>query len=282
MDGVIRHESEHGAWELLRARPAPPLRAYVRRYEGYRERGGAFAPRLEVPSRDVALILNFGPPFRVRGPGMAAEIAYDSFVAGLHAAPAFVAATGPSYCLQVDLTPLGARRLLGQSLDALADRTVPLDAIVGVAAERLVARLYDAPDWPARFALLDRLLLARLGATDAPDAQLVWIWAQLHTSGGQIAVGALADEVGWHPRTLIAQCRAGFGLPPKTLARVLRFDRVVRVLARADTPPDWVALARASGYYDQAHLHRDFRQFAGAPPGEFLRRMLPVGGGVLG
>ena len=262
--------------------PAPPLREYVRRYEGYRERGVAFAPRLEVPSRDVALIVNFGPPFRVCGPGMATEAAYGSFVAGLHAAPALVAATGPSHCLQVDLTPLGVRRLLGQPLDALTNRTVPLDALLGTDADRLVARLHDAPDWPARFALLDRLLLAQLAETAAVDARLAWIWEQLQGSGGQVAIGALVTEVGWSPRVLIAQCRENFGLPPKTLARVLRFDRVVRALAVRDTPPDWVALARAHGYYDQAHLHRDFRQFAGAPPGDFLRHLLPEGGGVLG
>ena len=44
----------------------------------------------------------------------------------------------------------------------------------------------------------------------------------------------------------------------------------------------WAAISQACGYYDQAHLIRDFKQFTGSAPGEFARRRLPDGGGVIG
>jgi len=46
--------------------------------------------------------------------------------------------------------------------------------------------------------------------------------------------------------------------------------------------PGWAEIAASCGYYDQAHMVRDFNQFAGASPGEFARRRLPDGGGVVG
>ncbi|MEI9988098.1 MAG: helix-turn-helix domain-containing protein [Aliidongia sp.] len=72
-----------------------------------------------------------------------------------------------------------------------------------------------------------------------------------------------------------------FGLPPKRTARILRFNRAVALL-RAGTLDSWSGLAIDCGFYDQAHMIRDFHRFAGSAPVEFLARQLPDGGGVSG
>jgi AraC-like DNA-binding protein len=64
------------------------------------------------------------------------------------------------------------------------------------------------------------------------------------------------------------------GLPPKTMARILRFDRAVQRL-RADHP-DFAQIAIDCGYYDQAHFNREFREFSGMTPSQFLARRDPV------
>jgi len=69
------------------------------------------------------------------------------------------------------------------------------------------------------------------------------------------------------------------GLPPKTVGRILRFDRVAQQLLEVDAPR-LAEVAYDCGYYDQAHLNRDFRDFAGTTPGDYLTRRLPDGGGV--
>ena len=184
---LIHHDSPFGRWEMARALPAPALRAYIRAYEGYTEEVTNFAQRLEVPSRDVALIINFGPAFAVAGPGeLTTPVAYDSFVAGLHDSHALVAATGPSDCLQVDFTPLGAHQFFGVSMAELTSRTVALTDLLGPAADRLVEQLRDAPSWEARFALLDTLIAARLAAAPPPCDRLTWAWEQMHAAHGRI------------------------------------------------------------------------------------------------
>ena len=60
---------------------------------------------------------------------------------------------------------------------------------------------------------------------------------------------------------------------------MLRFERASHVLHHVQEP-DLAEVALECGYYDQAHLNRDFRQFAGTTPREYLARRLPAGGGV--
>jgi AraC-like DNA-binding protein len=75
-------------------------------------------------------------------------------------------------------------------------------------------------------------------------------------------MAAVAGELGWTERQLHRRSLAAFGYGPKTLQRVLRFDRALR-LARGGT--DLASVAYATGYADQAHLARDVKAFAGVP-----------------
>jgi methylphosphotriester-DNA--protein-cysteine methyltransferase len=92
-------------------------------------------------------------------------------------------------------------------------------------------------------------------------------------TGGAVPIGRVAKDVGWSHRHLIAKFKQQVGLPPKTAARLVRFDRVWRRLDEG-RPLDWGQLAADSGYADQAHLIRDFRQFTGTTPTDFLARTL--------
>jgi AraC-like DNA-binding protein len=107
----------------------------------------------------------------------------------------------------------------------------------------------------------------------------MWAMRELYRSGGTIGIGDLAAEIGWSRKRLIALFRDQVGQTPKTVARILRFNRVVRLLT-ADTAMGWAELAYDAGYYDQAHFNRDFRDFAGCTPSEYLSRQLPDGGGT--
>ncbi|MEU1643508.1 helix-turn-helix domain-containing protein [Micromonospora zamorensis] len=189
------------------------------------------------------------------------------------------------------LAPLTARRLLGLPLSELTNRAVDVGQLPGRWLHRLRGRLAETPGWPERFALLDGVLAARLAASPPVDARLDWAWRWLVSSGGQGSVGVLADELGWSRRHLASRFRQEVGLPPKMAARLLRFQRAYAVLTDvgptagapvgADQPEvgavDWATVATRYGYYDQSHLIRDFRQFAGATPAALLAARAPAG-----
>jgi transcriptional regulator GlxA family with amidase domain len=111
--------------------------------------------------------------------------------------------------------------------------------------------------------------------------ELFWAWRRLRASAGRASVGSLARELGWSHRRLIARFREQIGMPPKSVARVLRFERVSDLLRRP-AAPSFAEIAQDCGYYDQSHLNRDFRDFAGTTPGAYVAARLPDGGGVYG
>ncbi len=80
-------------------------------------------------------------------------------------------------------------------------------------------------------------------------------------------IGDLAGDLGWSHRRLIARYRDAVGLPPKLVARIVRFEHLT---ARIATEPaiDWGAAATACGYFDQAHLAREVRELADVTPTE--------------
>lgn len=219
----------------------------------------------------VPLILNFGPSYRVLDPAdLERSSEHSSFVAGLGESYAVTESSGRALCVQINLTPLGARRVLGVPMHELANRVVPLADVLGPEVDRLEERLFETPDWDARLALCESVLAARLAAAPPPRADVAWAWRRIEETGGRIRIAALAEELRCSRKHLVTQFRSHVGLPPKTAARIVRFNRLLRLLAN-DGSGGWAELAQRCGYYDQAHLSRDVRQLAGCAPGELAR-----------
>lgn len=272
---IQRHDSGEGWWEMASAAPDPRLKGVVLGlYQGWTERATRVTLRREVPRPMVPVILNLGAPWGVAS-GDGAMVEHDSFLAGLHDRHATTRSTGFSQCLQVNLTLLGARRALHGGLPAIVNAIVPFEALLGDEGHALIGRLREARDWPARFALLDRFLLARLAAAPAMHADVAATLDMLARHDGAVSIGKLTTDRGVSRKRLVQLYRAELGLPPKTIARVLRFNRVVDLI-HVDPDTGWAALAQDTGYYDQAHLARDFRDLAGCTPGAYRRAQQPV------
>lgn len=104
----------------------------------------------------------------------------------------------------------------------------------------------------------------------------------LRASRGRVSVEGLAQSLDVSSRHLRREVRDALGLSPKTVARLLRFERVVLAADRLEQP-DWAALAADAGYFDQAHLIAEFRSLAGTSPGRLLaERRAETGEGSAG
>jgi AraC-like DNA-binding protein len=256
--------------ELVSSPPAPGLRGIVVEYRGFRDDAPAPVVQREPPSACVPVVIDLGAGWHVAAPaeGYRRE-RLRGFAAGMHDSFALVEAAGPALGVQVDLSPIGARRLLGVPMHELKNRVVPLDDLLGREAGALRERLGEARCWGERFAIIDGVLATRLENARTVSPGVEWAWARLEVTGGAVPIGALARELDWSRKRLIARFRDEIGLTPKRAARVLRFQALLGHL-RAGRVRGWADLAVECGYADQSHLVHDVRRFAGVAPTQLL------------
>jgi AraC-like DNA-binding protein len=264
--------------EYVVRRPVLALRHVLDAYSGYRQAGITPALHRGLPSPYVTVIFTLDDQLHMaqhtdptQPPG-----SYDSLVGGLHTTPALIRHDGAQSGVQLQLSPLWARRLFGLPAGELAGIDVHAADLLGRAAADIQDRLRAARGWPARFAVLDQALLELLD-DDSPHGgvqdEVVYAWNQLRRTNGTASIAGLSRETGWSDRHLANRFRQETGLAPKAAARVIRFDAARRQLQRghqAGTRIPMADVAAERGYYDQSHLVREFTALSGCTPTRWL------------
>jgi AraC-like DNA-binding protein len=227
-----------------------------------------------LPDGCPEIVVHYGQPMRAAMGSSDLRTQPRAVAAGQLCRALHLAPDGPIGTIGARLQPWAAGALLRERLDRLTDRTVPLDALWGREAGELEERIGAASGDQDRAAILGAAVARRLdGAarrTDGEAAALAAALGWIEASRGALSVTTLAARLQWSPRRLERHFLAGVGLPPKTMGRIARFQHVVRAVqsravavAGAEAPPSLAALAAHAGYADQAHLAREFREFAG-------------------
>jgi AraC-like DNA-binding protein len=193
-------------------------------------------------------------------------------VAGPDTAPRLVALAPGSSLLGIRFRPGAAPLLLGDvPASALRDTGAGLDELWGVQAHRLAERLHAVGDPRVAADLLEWTVATRL-PDFRPDRVIEAVVAALDRPD-PVSVTDLAASLGLSERQLRRRVIAAVGYGPKTLERVLRFQRTLAIgQAQAGRRRRRLAeVAAAVGYADQAHLNREMRQLAGVTPGVLLK-----------
>lgn len=252
---------------LFLRRPAPArLRRWYTEIVAYDERAGCPIRQIESASLTVPLIVNLGEPFRIGlGQQPGGEDARPSFAAGLTTERVYIGSSGRAACLQINLTPLGARQVLGLPVAALTGAMIPLEDCADREVLDLKRRIEDLTDWESRLDLAETFVWRRLVAAVDGTPQIVHAYLRIVGSGGRQGISAIGEEIGWSRKHLSQRFRDEIGLPPKTVARIARFARA-QTLARFEAAPEWADIAGDCGYADQAHMIREFGAFAGLTP----------------
>jgi AraC-like DNA-binding protein len=269
---------ETGLARFATRTPHPALRDLVTSYQGYRYQLDEPGVHHGLPSTTLIVVLAFDRPLDVGWWGEEQSRGQHwALASGLSVSPAAIYQDGTQHGISFDLTPLGARALLGLPAAGLRREIVSLGEVIGSRAPRLYDAIAEATSWQARFAVLDRELLALAAAQDSRDLEtdrtLTHAWHRIHTSSGSLPIAGLAHEVGCSRRQLSQRFTDEYGIGPKQATRLIRFQRARNLVAAARRP--LAEVAADCGYADQAHLTREFRELAGDPPMTWLREERP-------
>lgn len=255
---------------LMLRSPGEALRGFVTRIGGYQENGRQLHGLIEAASLVVPLIISFGDAYSIalgRAPKKGDD--YASFTAGLYPGHVVMDSTGAAACIQIDFTPLGAYRFFGLPMREIAARMVHLDDLPDDGIALLRRRLEDLDDWPARLDLAEAFVTERLKRGRAVTAGVASAYRELAFCHGNIRIGTIAIRLDWSRKHLAQRFREEIGVSPKQLARIMRFNRLLGLAAHSSMP-DWADLAAECGYADQAHMTREFTDFAGTTPTRWL------------
>jgi AraC-like DNA-binding protein len=192
------------------------------------------------------------------------------FVAGPATGPIITSATPGAVVVGVRFRPGAAASVLGVAADELRDANVELTDLWGSTLPDVLARVEESASAIDRLAAMQALIVERLARGAPPDdlAVMTARWLARHPND---RLDALHDLTGLSERQLRRRFETAVGYGPKTLQRIVRFRRWLRLANR--TPADrrvLADLAADAGYADQAHLTREVTRLAGLPPAALL------------
>ncbi len=256
---------------VQRMAPHPRLAGLVRHYQARSAEPGEPVRRIALGARtDVLLEFYFTAPHLLE--------LQASMV--LERAPR-VAAVGPQTFRRLDLilagrmdiftihfTPLGLYTLLGVPMPELADAGVDGAGLFGTRTmDDWQDQLAVAGSLAARARIADGFILRRLGRREQPrvSAAVAQALTRIGRAAGADRTGTLARTAGLSERQFRRLFEQQIGVAPKKYARIVRLEAAMAIKARA---PDrsWTDIAHDLGWFDQAHMDKDFQALTGAAP----------------
>jgi AraC-like DNA-binding protein len=208
-------------------------------------------------SGDPLHIQDAGDPRRV-------TIVGPAVVGGARMAPYFRDMWAPAWSIGAQLRPGAAPFLLNAPAGGFAGRHTDLDLVWGADVARLRDRLSEERDPSTQLDILESALATRVTSASRPHPVVARALESLRSSPD---VSAAVAHSGYGHRRFVELFREHVGLNPKVYCRLRRFQYALRLAAGPSL--SWAAIAAAAGYSDQAHLHREFREFAGLTPGQY-------------
>jgi AraC-like DNA-binding protein len=273
---VESQESALGRWTVARwSPPGPsPLAGLVERIWYFE--GTMTHPRERVfPDATAELIIMLDEPHR-DGDSELMEPFPAVCINGLRTRPSVVVApAGRCRVIGVTFLPVGAAVFLRATMTDLLDVTIDVRDALGAASRELGERCADAAQssaWntsrnaAATVRAAARWTEHRIGAARG-DALVQWATRSIREKRGALSLDKLGAVLGVTRAQFAQRFREYTGVSPKRYARIVRFRYALALLGSGE---GIATTAAELGYYDQAHMCRDFADFAQMSPGEFL------------
>jgi AraC-like DNA-binding protein len=224
-----------------------------------------------MPDGRIELIFNLADPFRRFHADGYVETQPLSIVAGQMQSCAMIGPSGVIDLFGVRFTHAGAAPFFSFPLNELTGRIIDLKMIMGAEARQTEQRLNEARTLKHRVEIVEAALLRLLSQNGDVDVVVEDASRMIVENMGLAAIDRVTETLAVNERTLERRFQQKLGLSPKRFSRIIRFQNFLNA-ARTERSGSILDTALSFGYYDQAHLIREFKEFSGKTPLAFFGR----------
>lgn len=177
---------------------------------------------------------------------------------------------GHAHVFGIKFTPGGFFSFLGKPVSLLAERSIPVEEVFGPDARRLEKTILATEDENEMTAAANAFLLAHKPEPDIKANHARQLVSRILHEPDILTVDGLAERSGMSARGLQRLFSQYVGVSPKWVIRRYRLHELLERV-HSGKPLDWAQLALDLGYFDQAHLIKDFRAITGYAPTEYTK-----------
>lgn len=193
-----------------------------------------------------------------------------AMVLGQTIEPFFIEPTGFVKTFAVRFYPYGFANFVSEPISNLANKETPINQLFGVEnAEEFEQKIIKAKNTGQRISITERLLLEKLNDEKTINRIVKNTVDSLLSTNGSASINSILKDDLSKRRQLERNFKKQIGISPKQLGKVIRLQTALKMLL--DTKSENLTnIAYKSQYFDQAHFIKDFREFTGINPKEFL------------
>ena len=251
----------------LEYQPPSELAAWVKLFWVFESRSNDPIPETIVADGFPELIIHFRSPFAEMDGNGKLQKQPAAVACGQLTTPLVLHSSLDAGMIGIRFQPCGMAAFISDSMQSLTDARVPADNLFAD-VDRLTEEVVKSANDAERIAACNRYLFRLLDS----DRENLWVRCALERivrAHGSVSVESLATLAGRSRRSLELGFQSEVGTSPKMYCRIIRFRHILDAVSN-DPSANWVHVALDSGFFDQSHLIRDFRRFAGDSPTSFL------------
>jgi len=184
--------------------------------------------------------------------------------------PFYIQPTGYVNTFTIRFYPYGFANFVTQPIKKLANKETPISQLFGeVTADKLEQKIINATDTKQRIEIIETFFLNKLNEKATIDNIVKSTIDTLFSTNGRSSINSILKEDLSKRRQLERKFSTQIGISPKQLGKVIRLQTALKILLNQKTET-LTQIAYDSEYYDQNHFIKDFKEFTGITPKEFL------------
>jgi len=193
-----------------------------------------------------------------------------AMVLGQTIEPFYIEPTGYVNTFAIRFYPYGFANFMTLPIQDLANKETPISSLFGEeASKELENKIIAAKDVRQRIGIIETFLLSKLTEPAVVDNLVKSTIDIILSTKGSTPINTILKENAFQRRQLERKFVKLIGISPKQLGKVIRLQAALKMLLNEEAE-NLTNIAYQNEYYDQSHFIKDFKEFTGINPKEFL------------